>query len=358
MPFVFQLEPEALVRHFLEHPPESFTAALSAAGMPVFSAPFDLLTTADPAWQKRVRGLPGYASWGRVLRPRTRFVGTTVSEYALFPGDADPEQLAASLVHEHGREHAFLIVKDIPHDSPLLAAPENAWSDALTEALSRRGFVVLAGQALAWVPIDFEDADHYLSRLSRGARRDIRRKLRKRDRIEIETVPAGDPRFRDPVVLASFMRLYDAVYRQSSIQFDHLVPEFFRDVLRDGDSGGLVFVYRVDGRMIGWNLCFRYRDALVDKYVGFDYPQASEHNLYVVSWMHNLEYARQHGLARFVAGWTDPEVKVHLGAQMTFTRHAVRPRNPVVRAALRRMSRHFQSDWEWYRERGNAIGRA
>ncbi|GAB3034553.1 MULTISPECIES: GNAT family N-acetyltransferase [Oleiagrimonas] len=351
MPFVSQLEPEALVRHFLRHPPEDFAADTVVGGMPGFVAPFDLLTTADPALRARVSGLPGYRRWSRWLQPRTRFVGTTVSEYAWLPASADPAALAGELVDTHGRECPFLIVKDIPQDSPLLDAHGNAWCDAFAEACADRGFVLLEGQALAWVPIDFENVDAYLARLSKGARKDIRRKLRAREQLQVETVATGDPRFGDPQVRAAFMRLYAAVYAQSEIHFDRLTEAFFRDVLQDGDSGGVVFVYRREGEMIGWNLCYRHGDALVDKYVGFAYPQARECNLYAVSWMHNLEYARTQGLRRYIAGWTDPEVKAHLGARMTFTRHAVRPRNLLLRGALKRLSRHFESDRHWYEEK-------
>lgn len=55
-----------------------------AAGTPAFVAPFDLLTTADVDVRQKVTQAPGYGWWGRLLRWRTTFVGTTVSEYALF----------------------------------------------------------------------------------------------------------------------------------------------------------------------------------------------------------------------------------------------------------------------------------
>ena len=351
MPFVSQLEPEALVWHFMRHPPQGFRTEAGPDGMPGFVAPFDLLTTAEPALRERVHALPGYARWAHWLQPRTRFVGSTVTEYAWLPGQFDPDALARRLVEAHGRECAFLIVKDMPQDSPLLDARGNAWCDAFAAACTARGFVLLEGQALAWVPIDFDSIDDYLARLSKGARKDIRRKLRARERLQVETVATGDACFGDPRVRAEFMQLYENVYAQSEIHFDRLTEAFFRDVLQDGDSGGVVFVYRLEGHMIGWNLCYRHGDTLVDKYVGFAYPQARECNLYAVSWMHNLEYARQHGLRRYVAGWTDPQVKAHLGARMTFTRHAVRPRNPLLRMLLRRLARRFESDRHWFEEK-------
>ena len=341
------LEPRALVAHFLAHPPEGFSILAMRSGTPAFVAPFDLLTTADVALRKRVAALPWFRWWGRLLRPRTCFVGTTVSEYALFPCCAEADALVAEWLADHARHHAFLIVKDIPQESPLLDQASNAQARAIAEACARAGFVLLEGQALAWVPIDFESSDDYLARLSASRRKDIRRKLRARAVLDIEQVPTGAAAFRDPCVRDAFYALYLEVYAQSEIHFDRLSRGFFDALLQDATSGGIVFVYRHAGRMIGWNLCFVVGEALVDKYVGFAYPAAREHNLYFVSWMHNLEYARQHELCCYVAGWTDPQIKAYLGARFTFTRHAVRPRNPLLRAALRRLSGHFESDRIW-----------
>lgn len=347
MPFIAQLEPDGLLGAFMAHPPAGFAAGHSAQGMPVFVAPFDLLTTADDTLRRRIAGLPGYRRWGRLLRWRTRFAGTTVSEYAPLPSTVAPAALAQGLKAAYGRECRLLIVKDIAQDSPLLGAPDNAYARAFASACAAAGFVLLEGQALAWVPIDFGSNDEYLARLSPGRRKNIRRKLRSLADLQIEAVPTGDARFRDEATLAAFQALFDNVYAQSEVHFDRLDAAFFRAVLQDGGSGGVVFVYRHAGEMIGWNLCYEYAGKLVDKYVGFAYPHAREHNLYFVSWMHNLDYARRRGLSHYVAGWTDPQVKAFLGARMTFTRHAVYARNPLLRALLRRLGHHFESDRNW-----------
>ncbi len=354
MPFINQLEPDALLRQFMRHPPDGFNAAASAHGIPSFTTRFDLLTTAEPSLQRRVRALPGYRHWAGLLRPHTRFIGSTVSEYALLSRQVDARQLVADLTARHARAQPFLIIKDLPRASPLLDAADNAWTDTFVAACMDQGFVMLEGQALAWVPIDFADVDAYLARLSRGARRDIRRKLRVRDEVEVDSLATGSACFREARVRAQFHALYANVFAQSEVHFDQLGADFLDAVLSDADSGGVVFVYRHHGRMIGWNLCFEYSDMLVDKYVGFAYPEARDLNLYVLSWMHNLEYARTRGLRCYVAGWTDPAIKVHLGARLTFTRHAVRPRSRLLRAVLRRMARHFESDRKWQEEHARA----
>lgn len=352
MPFISQLEPDALLAHFMAQPPIGFTVQLSPQGMPTFAAPFDLLTTADDALRRCIASLPLYRHWGRLLRWRTRFAGTTVSEYAPLPADVAPAALARGLKAAYGHECRLLVVKDIARDSPLLGAADNAHARAFAAACEREGYVLLEGQALAWVPIDFGSDDEYLARLSSGRRKNIRRKLRSRAGLGIEAVRTGDARFDDAATLAEFHALFDNVYAQSEIHFDRLSAAFFRAVLQDADSGGVVFVYRHAGQMIGWNLCYEHGGKLIDKYVGFAYPQAREHNLYFVSWMHNLDYARRRGLTHYVAGWTDPEVKAFLGAHMTFTRHAVYARNPLLRMLLRRLGSHFESDRRWQASTG------
>lgn len=347
MPFIAQLEPDALLAAFMVEPPAGFAVDHSPQGMPAFVAPFDLLTTADVALRRRLARLPLYRHWRRLLRWRTRFAGTTVTEYAPLPPQVAPAALAQGLKAAFGSECRLLVVKDIAQDSPLLDEADNAHARAFAAACEAAGFVLLEGQAQAFVPIDFGSEDEYLARLSHSRRKNIRRKLRARSELQIEAVPTGDARFRDEAILAAFYTLFDNVYAQSEIHFDRLGAAFFRLLLQDAGSGGVVFVYRHQGQMIGWNLCYEHAGKLVDKYVGFAYPQAREHNLYFVSWMHNLEHARRRGLTHYVAGWTDPEVKSFLGARMTFTRHAVYARNPLLRALLRRLGTHFESDRQW-----------
>lgn len=354
LPLGNALEPTGLLRAFLAHPPQDFAAFLTCIDAPAFRTDFDVLTTADAATRRRVQRLPLYARWKGLLRPRTCFVGTTVSEYAPLPRGRDAAAAVAALLRAHAPAQPLLIVKDIPQESPLLGAGDNRYAADFAAACVAAGCVLVAGQALAYVPIDFASLDAFLARLSRARRRDIRRKLRARAGLDVEALPTGADCFRDPQVLQQHYALYLEVYRQSEVHFDLLTPEFFRAILQDADSGGIVFAYRHAGRLVGWNLCFVHAGMLVDKYVGFAYPEARAYNLYAVSWMHNLEYARARGLRYYVAGWTDPEVKAALGARFTFTRHAVYARSGVLRALLRRFAGRFESDRAWFEARLDA----
>ena len=338
------VEPASLVEAFLQHPPQGFIASLTPSGMPGFVAPFDLLTTADDGLRRAVQRLPLFRFWGRLLTWRARFIGCTVTEYAPLAARRPAAALARELLERYGREQRILIVKDLAVDSPLLDANANAQSRALAHELENLGFVLLDGMSLAWLPMDFPSVEAYIARLSSGRRTDIRRKLKARSRVDIEVVPTGAAWFQDESVITTLYGMYGNVYAQSEVHFDLLTQGFFRALLRDPGSGGQLFVYRHAGELIGWKLCYEHGGMLLDKYVGFVYPQAREHNLYFISWFHCLEYALERQLSHFIAGWTDATIKRYLGARTTRTRHAVYLRNPLLRAGLRRLSRYFETE--------------
>ena len=340
------IEPSALIRHFLEHPPAGFFIRDLGNGVAAFSAPFDLLTTVEPSVQRAIGALPLGRLLRRLLVARTCFIGTTVSEYSLFPRGTSAHGLANDLADHVAPEYPFLIVKDLPDDSVLVGEAAWAWSQQLANACLSRGFVALEGQALAYIPIDFDSVDELLMRRSHARRKNLRRKLKATSSLRIDEIRSGDDAFFDSQLLERLYALYLNVYQQSEIHFDLLTEGFLRAVLQDPSVRGIVFLYYDGSELIGFNLCFREGSMLIDKYIGLAYPQARHHNLYAVSWFHNLDYALTHGFRNYVAGWTDPEVKRELGAKFTFTKHMVYVRNPVLRGILRPLKRFFESDHE------------
>lgn len=316
--------------------------------MPAFQADFDLLLTADPPVRRLVQGLGCLFPtklYSNLLRPRTLFVGTTVSEFALFPQVLDAAALPEILLNAMADKGCpFLIVKDIAQTAPFLSPAENAAADRICQALSAAGFVLLEGQATAYIPIDFDSLDTFFGRFSASRRADWRRKRKKGSAVRLQRIATGAPMFAEPAVVDEFYRLYENVYNKSYIHFDKLTRPFFASMLNDGESGGLLFAYSKDDRWIGYSLCFHRGDLLIDKYRGAEYPAFRENNLYYVSWFDMLQYAVDHAVKTAIFGWTSPEIKAYLGSSFSFTRHAVYPANSLVRRLLRRFSGSFESD--------------
>lgn len=339
--YLNMLEPGRLVDAFLTKPPDGFKPVPINDGehsVPAFLTRLDLAVSAEKNVKKWLRRL-SFA----VPKPKTLFIGTTVSEYALFPPGVEPERLIKTAVAKLKKLGAsFLIIKDMPSNSPLLTERENAYSRELMEGLEKSGFFILHGQALAYVPIDFASTEEFLNRFSKSRRKDFKRKLRSFSDITVEEHKTGSRFFSDEAVDALYP-LFENVYDQSEVHFDKLTRGFFKTVFQDPLGNGVCFLYRRGEKTLGFNLCFQERGNLVDKYVGFLYPEAKEFNLYFLSWFYNLEYCVRHGLKTFIAGWTDPEIKAYLGATFTDTFHGVYVKNPVLRAVLKRFKGAFES---------------
>lgn len=338
------LEPPAFAALFHEHPPVGFACEADSTGLPLFFTDFDLLTTLDPAARARLERLPFAPALAKRLVFPSCFTGTTITEYTPLPRDAAPADLVDGLLQRQSSGQSLTIIKDLPHASPLLSEEDNAHAGELARVAVERGFIQVEGQALAYLPLDFGNRDGYFARLSAGRRKDLRRKMKTRDAMDVESMPLGDSRFKNTAFLEELYAMYLEVYEQSRIHFDLLGPSFFAALLGSGDIRGVVVCYRHRGVLAGCNICLVHNGLFIDKYIGFRYPLARELNLYFVSWLVNLEIALQHGCSAYVAGWTDPEVKAALGAKFTFTRHLVWVRNPVLRRILHPLRHFFESD--------------
>lgn len=340
-----KLEPDYLLADFFHYPPIGFNVDINENCLPVFSINFDLTTTMDPRGRKRLKALPLYRFWARLLRYNTLFVGTTVSEFCPIPSSLNNEAATNSLLQKAKQQYPLVIVKDLPKPSCLISDEDAKKNQAFLAALEQKGFLCVAGQALAFVPIDYSSIDDYMAKFSKVRRKDFRRKMRAMENLKVEVLTSNAPLFHDDKTLSHFYALYKQVYNQSDIHFDLLSQEFFRHLLQEKNDSLRVFIYRDEqNAIIGYNICFIVKDMLVDKYIGFDYPAASKNNLYFISWFHNLEFARQEGLKYYIAGWTDPEIKAYLGANVVYTQHAVFIKNPLLRWILKRFQRHFERD--------------
>ena len=338
------VEPNKYHSLFVAHPPQDFVADYDENGVPFFKTKFDLLTTLEADTKKKIQKIPFYNRWAKCLRFNTCFVGTCITEYAPIPAGNTAEVLVGNLITEHAKNQTLTIVKDLPLNSPLLDEEDNKFSQQIANECVKRGFIELSGQSLAYVPIDFTDINDYLQRVSHARRKNLRRKLKSANSLTIKTIDLGAEIFADKAVLDEYYSMYLEVFKQSEIHFDLLSFEFFRELLSGKYAEGVVITYHHKDSLVGYNICLLKKHALVDKYIGFKYPQAREFNLYFVSWFYNLELAKKLNCKVYIAGWTDPEVKADLGADFTFTRHLVWIKNPILRAILSPFKRLFEAD--------------
>ncbi len=303
------------------------------AAAPGFVTDYALETTTDAGLARAVRGLRRWVP--RLLVCRLAGLGSPVTEAcspAIAP-DVSPQEhrrLVAALSEGLARKARAVsarltALKDIPGgDRQTLAA------------LDLAGMSAMASLPSAAIHLDgVDDEAAYLARLSRATRRDLRRKQRRAEELAIERVTDLAP-LRDQIDA-----LYAETRSRARLAFEVLDHRYFEAVLAELGDRAALFVYRRDGRMIGFNLLIRNADQLVDKYFCAT-ARARQSNLYFVSWLHNLAYARSLGLRTLVAGQGGYGAKLRLGCRLAPTVILFRHSWPPVNLALRLASRLFR----------------
>jgi predicted N-acyltransferase len=267
-----------------------------------------------------------------------------VSEYSVFPKGVEVNKVCEAVLKKFSEIKSFvLVVKDIAKESPILDIEENQFNSGLISRLKEKNFEIIYGEALAYININFKSIDEFINRFSKSRKKTFKRKLRSRSQLIIDQIPTGDEFFNEENI-QYFYNLYLNVYNNSDIHFDKLTLNFFRSILQSSESGGIVFVYKHDAKIICYTINFRGEDYFNYKYIGSVYPDSRNFNLYYVTWFDHLDYCIKNNIKLYIAGWTDPEIKSFLGSEFTFTFHAIYIANPIIRFIFKKTKFLFESD--------------
>ena len=302
------------------NPPPAFTfAAIGVyegqhlvAAAPIFRLTYRLDTPLQGRWRARGDWLawmfPRYVKLpvmglGSPLGDRCH-IGFAPGLTAQLRAHAAAVLLAGLETHAAAEKVEILAIKDLADRD--LASTEAAITAA---DFTRVGSLPVA--VLDLQPFKTEDA--YLASLSSATRKDIRRKLKGASAIRVEQRQHIDD------IEAEIVALYDSTRGQSGFDygdFEKLAPAYFRDVVRSLDRRAVTMAYWLDSELIGFNLLFVENDRVIDKFIGMRYPVARDHNLYVLSWMTNVRFCLQHGIAQMQTGQTAYSSKLRFGSRL------------------------------------------
>ena len=297
------------------------------AAAPAFLNDYPLDTTLSGAPKRWLEALRRTTPLPLVLK--LACIGSPCTEtaqvgFAAHVAAAERPQLVAGLLAGWARyaaEHRYglLAVKD-------LAAPDAPlWADAL----AAQGYRATPGLACAALDIDFPSVDAYLARLSPGTRKDMRRKLKRCGRVQVE-----HRRDLDGDLLAQVMPIYAATRERAEMAFEDLTPAYFEGVMTRMADRAVCTLYRVDGELMACNLMLHDDTLLLDKFFCMK-PEGRDFDIYYLSWFENLRFCLDHGLTRYQSGQAAYANKLKLGSRLTPNAMWFRHRNPVVNGLLR-----------------------
>lgn len=203
----------------------------------------------------------------------------------------------------------------------------------LAEPLKQAGFSQVNNMPVASNTINFASLDQYLETLSYAMRKNLRRKRKALQHVQIEEYDGMPPD------LDAIYQLYLNCYERSELKFEKLTRQFFESIATLMPHNCRFVLYRAEDKLIGFNLLLHRNGVLMDKYIGLDYELSHKYQLYFLSWLHNIDMAIRDGFHTFQSGQAAYETKLKLGSQLQQTYVFFRHRNPFFNPLLRLAAR-------------------
>lgn len=210
----------------------------------------------------------------------------------------------------------------------------NTQSGAIIPLQTIRQYAQIASNPCGILPIQHKSLEEYLESLSKATRKDLRRKMKKADAIEIRrTTQPGEH-------LERIYQFYRETVARADASFGVQRREYFRDVC-EKVPGAEYTLYLTQGKLVGFNLLIRSEAKLVDKYFGMEATQGRELNLYFLSWLENIRYCIEQRIPEYHAGPAAEGLKSRLAAQFTPSMILFRHRNPLAQKVLTTLARYM-----------------
>ena len=173
---------------------------------------------------------------------------------------------ASLLTYARQNKASLIVLKDFP-----------AKYRATLENFRANGYARIPSMPMTRLSLKYASFDDYLATLGYMTRKSLRRKFRKAERapkIDMEVVNDITP------YVEEIYPLYLQVHERSPLKFETLTKDYFRQVGQQMPERARFFIWRQEGRIIAFALCFVHGDTIYDECLGLDYSVALDLHLY------------------------------------------------------------------------------
>jgi uncharacterized protein len=285
--------------------------------LPLFESRFDLSAFVE-GWLKQALKVAGRLV-PSIFQPRILCVGSLVGEWSeigIAP-HIDEDTLAAAFKMAFVALHTLAVERK---------------SD-ITALYNFNHFCTLPGEVFetfnrvqyrscAVLQIDFKSVEEYLNRLSRGARKDLRRKMRVAPEVRVVRSCTISP------YLDRIYELYRETVARGPMALGVHSPLFFETIC-ERVPGAEYTLYFVQDTLAAFNLLVVKPEAMVDKFFCMDFEFGRRYNLYVLSWIENIRTCLERKIPVYYAGQGTEKTKAHLGATFMTSYILFKHRRPL-----------------------------
>ena len=202
----------------------------------------------------------------------------------------------------------------------------------ILDPLLKEGFYKLNSYPSVKMNLNFTSFDEYMNTLSHSSKDGLKRKLKKAERkgnIELEMPDNIDG------LLDVFYGLYSQTFSKSNIQFQKVPKDFFTEVYRNLKSRVKYFLWRIDGKPVGFSFCLVSESKFINVHIGMDYSVAYEYSLYFIMFRDQLNWCLKNGIKEYHSGEFAYEAKKRLDfafiPKFFYVKHLNKRVNPFFR---------------------------
>jgi len=177
-------------------------------------------------------------------------------------------------------------------------------------------------RSCAGLAINFSSLEEFLARLSRAARKDLRRKMRTSHEVSVIRSRTISP-FLDRIY-----KLYLETVARGPMALGVHNRLFFEKIC-ERVPGAEYTLYFVQEELVAFNLLVVKQETMVDKYFCMDHELGRKYNLYVLSWLENVRTCVERKIPLYCAGQGTEKTKAHLGATFIPSFILFKHRQPV-----------------------------
>ncbi len=180
--------------------------------------------------------------------------------------------------------------------------------------------------------IDFKSFDEYLARLSKSTRKGLKKKFKL-----IDNQPHFEIEVRDNLgeLVDEAYQLYLNTLKKSEIQFEVLPKSFFELIATYMPQETKFFLWKLNGKLVAFDLCLASGNQMIDEYIGLDYTVAHQYQLYFDTYRVIIQWCIANGIQSYEAGALNYDPKKRLDfafiPQYIYTKH----RNPIINIFFR-----------------------
>ena len=209
---------------------------------------------------------------------------------------------------------------------------------SVLDTLLSNGYARIPSMPMTRLPLHYANWDEYFATLSKATRKDLRRKFRKTERtpkIEMEMLNDVAP------LVDEIYPLYLAVHERSSLKFETLTKNYFRDIGRRMADRARFFIWRQNGRIVAFSFCLVCDGVIYDECIGLDYRVALDLHLYFYTLHDIISWALQQGLKYYYSNPLNYEPKLHLDCELVPLDLFIMHTNPLLNPIFRRVIKYL-----------------